>query len=309
MEKDYSLIDLRLIELRQHCWKKITSTVFISSIILTLLAVIFSLPIFTNIFYSSFFLEVFKPLYSLERKFFLFVNLLYLLISILIMVLVFIIEYFVYNRKYQTIYKDIILNELKLIDYSYIDYHHFPSKEIQRIIKSLSIKVEINENIASIRKENNFYLNHLYLKEKGKEASLYMICFNEKVEKFMQIDTTGNHIVNEFEKELVFDFYYDHPKYPNKIIVFSSFGKDTNSILNRNLISEINHLQNYFNSKITISVFDNYIALYVPDQKIKLSQSLNKKYHVNLIDRKINTIEHIYNSLSKIFNMIITKGE
>ena len=28
-----------------------------------------------------------------------------------------------------------------------------------------------------------------------------------------------------------------------------------------------------------------------------------------LIDRKINTIEHIYNSLSKIFNMIITKGE
>ena len=310
MKNDYSLIDIRLIELRSHYLIKIIISMIISLGCFALSYFIFSLPVFYDVFYKDTFYDVFSLIYQSKDDFMNLINIFLLFIALLTTILIVSIEYFVFNKKYQRYYISFIFDELKLIDYS-INNNKFNLniKTMDNIYTTNDIVMEINEHICSIKKNCNFDIFQLTLKGKIKHSSLYVFSSDKRLSNFIQLDTLGNHKINNFSSNNVFDFYFDSPKYLNRINVFSTYGKRTNSICSKELIDLINKLQLYFNSKITITAFDNYLAIYVPNQKIKLYQSLIKRYKANLIDKKISTIDFIFKSSNEIFNQIYNKED
>ena len=310
MKKDYSLIDIRLIELRSYYLTKIIISMIISFCCFSFTYLVFSLPAFYDIFYREYFFETFNLIYFVEENIKTIINVFLLFIALLTTILIVLIEYFVFNKKYQKYYNSFIFDELQLIDYS-INTNKFNLniKTMDSIYTANNIVMEINEHICSIKKKGNLDIFQITTKGKIKHSSLYVFSSNKCLNEFIQLDTLENHKINNFNGKNVFDFYYDSPKYPNKINVFSTYGKKTNSICSNELISLVNRLQIYFDSKITITAFENYLAIYVPNQRIKLSQSLIKKYKHNLIDKKVSTIDYIFKSLDDIYDQIHGKEE
>lgn len=311
MKKEYSLIDLRLIELRRHYLNKIITISFLAALLAFIISALFTFPTFTNVFYKDFMLEKFHFLYIDNIKIQTTLNFLVYGISILVCVLLTLILCFYSNKKFHRLYISILFNELQLNEYAINNRIDIISTNMMdQIYNYINLDVIVNEKILSLKKENYLNIYQLDLRNPNmKKGALFLIKGKHRFTDFIQFNTLNKKVISTYEEKNVFDFHYDSPKYPALINVFSSYGKMTNKICSNECLKIINDLQIYLHSKIILTSFNDYIALFIPNWKIVISESLYKEVEPDTIDKKIETIEKIHNYLTEIEKILSKKGE
>lgn len=299
MNKKYSIINQRLVDLRKHFLSKIFF-IFLSILVLVWLMIfILVSPYYFDNKVTLFLKNTFKFWYYGNYNFILVHSIIYF-IAFLLSLLVLIILYFRYNKIYQKHYKEILMSELNLNDFELEKINAFESTKIERIINSyFPFKKYSKDLIASLKKDNQIHFFHLNIfKDKNfKYGGMIVFQRNISSQRFLQINSFNRCIIDEYKDNGVFEFNYFDPKYLIKYNIYSSYAKSTNHICNKEFLSKFIEFQKFIGASLVITVCENIISFIVPGWKFEFSNSLINSIKDDDLENKTETIEKIYQYL------------
>ncbi|MDD7736164.1 MAG: hypothetical protein SOW55_00680 [Bacilli bacterium] len=310
MKENYSVVSLRLNELKKHYLFKVFLSFCIPLVILSLFYIAYILPIKYEVFYSSFINRYLQFIYSNNNTQHL-INIMFGIIIILLSFLFSFITFFVLNKHYQKMFKVIFQDELKLNEfYPHENDIYYFNRKFEIIYKYLPFSNIDKECLLSLKKDNIMIFYQLFLKGiKGNKAGLILLKTSYKNNDFLEINTFGNCLCHIYNDKNIFEFNYDNPKYSSSIKVYSTYSLKTNEICDNSFLSEFDSLQRYINAKIIIISFEDIICLIIPGWKFNLSENIFKKVDKDLMEKKVECIDTIYNYLKSLSEIIIFKGE
>lgn len=310
MKENYSVISLRLKELKKHYLFKVSLSFLLPFFLLSLAFIFYILPISHKVFYSDFIYRYFPFIYapdSIQKT----INILFIIIILLISFLIAFIAFFILNKQYRKIFSLILEDELKLNEfYPYDSDVYYFNRVFEVIYKYLPFNNIDKECLLSLKKDNIFIFYQLFLKGlKGKKAGLILLKSSNKTSGFLQINSFGKSNCSSYKDKNIFEFNYDNPKYSSSIRVYSSYSIKTNEICNNSFLEEFDSLQRYVNSKVILTSFEDIVCLVIPGWEFILSENLFKRVDSNIMEKKVENIEKIYDYLCALSLKISTKGD
>ena len=305
MKKSYSIINERLVELRRYYFLKLGLFALIFLVLTGAVITFYMLPVYFEVFYSSFFEEHLQMIYS-KGDYQTIINVLLITIDLLVCFLILIVLYYKYNKQYQKLYLDIFFKELALNEFKIIENYDLDIRKNRIISSYLPYKKSSKDLQCSLMNDKRFSIFQLNLfEEKIKYGGLLLLEGVKSSDNFLQVNSLEKCPLNEYKDKGIFDFNYTDPKFEYTINVYSSFGKDTSKIVDREFLEKIDQLQRFCDSKIILTYVENFITLVVPGWKLKLSEPLIKSLSSNIMEKKIESILILYSYLDFLNKKII----
>lgn len=310
MKKGLSVVDQRLYELKCHYLLKSWLALVIPLFVCLVLSTVYVLPLYFNVFWKEFITEKFSFIYTDGQKQVI-INILIFAISILVSLIFFFLFYFFSNRKYQKIYYKIFVDELALSEfYECNDEITIDDISLNELYLHLPFSEVIKEHILSLKKDEKFSFHQIHSKnERFKKWGLITLYNDFRKDNFIQISSSFKCQKHPYKDMDLFTFNYNSREFADRIRVESTYKKKTNVLCNKEFLLAFDKLQRFCKSKIIIISFDHYLFMLAPGWSFRFSPSLIKRFKPNSMERKVQSIEKIYNQLCIINNKIIEVGE
>lgn len=310
MKKNLSVVDQRLYELKRHYLLKSWLALVIPLFVCLIISSLYVLPIYFNVFWKSFVVDKFSFIYT-EGNRQLIINILVIAISILVSLICFFLTYFFLNRKYQKIYYKIFVDELALSEfYDCGDGVLIDDISLNELFLHLPFSEVVKEHILSLKKVDKFSFYQLHSKnERFKKWGLITLYSDFKKDNYIQISSSFKCPKHPYKDMDLFTFNYNSREFAGRISVESTYKKKTNVLCNKEFLLSFDKLQRFCKSKIIIISFEHYLFMLAPGWSFRFSPSLIKKFKPNSMEKKVQSIEKIYNQISIINKEIIEVGE
>lgn len=304
MKKGLSVVDQRIYELKRHYLYKVWLSFIIPFFALMVIGIIYVLPTCVNVFYKEFFFEHFSSIYA-DGINQIVIDIIVFALVILVSTITMLSVSFICNKKFQKIYQTVLFDELTLYEFYQASSNFVDDIELSELFVHLPFNRVVKEDVMILKKDYDFALYQLHLHgSKYKHAGLFVLRNDKKKSEFIQILSSIDCPQKNYQGKDTISFHYDSNKFASKIDVFSTYGKKTNQICNYEFLSLFDKLQRFCKCKIIIISYLNYLFLIIPGWEFKLSINVLSIFKQNSMDKKVASIERIYQYMHQIENQI-----
>lgn len=300
MRKRLSVVDQRIYELKRHYLYKVWFSFLVPFFILMIICVIYVLPTCCDVFYHDFFFNHFGLIYA-EGVSQILIDVIVFALAVLISTIIMLGVSFVCNKKFQKIYQTVLYDELTLYEFYQSSSNFVDEIELSELLVHLPFNRVVKEDVMILKKDYDFALYQLHLKGSTyKHAGLFVLKNERKKNEFIQISSSLQCPQKNYQGKDTISFHYDSNKFASKIDVFSTYGKKTNQICNYDFLSLFDQLQRFCKCKIVIISYLNYLFLIIPGWEFRLSVNVLSFFKQNSMDKKVSSIERIYQYMNQI---------
>ena len=250
MKKEYSLIDLRFIELRRFYLFKIIFIISLLVIVLSSFLIFLFLPIYYNVPYKDFVYENASFYYLNEHR--VMISIIIIAICILLVILISVIVISIINRKYIKMYESILFNELGLEDIKVSfqrNLHH--KKIISQHLNFIDTNNYDSEYLFNIEYKEKLSFYNLRKKGINKDENLLVIAkLPTSIKGYIHV---SDKLLNkhDYENEDIIEYHYINNKVFDNYVINSTLGKKTNKLCEGGLIHLVEEIRKYCQCNIS----------------------------------------------------------
>lgn len=286
MKKEYSLIDLRLIELRRFYLFKIFVTLFLVTFFFTSLLVFIFLPLNYEVPYKDFVYSNASFFYNNEYR--ILISIIITIILCLVDILLAILLISFNNRKYVKMYESIMFNELALDDMNIsLERNMHYKKIISEYLNEINSNYVDSEYLFNVSHQKKLSFFNLRNKNTNKATTLLVLHkLPSSINGFIQVTDIEYLKKHHYKDEQILEYHYTS-KIFNKYKINSTLGKTTNYLCEGGLIKLVDEIRKYCKCNVSFIVIDEMIYIHFSNFKFKLYERLFKKIKASNLEKKV----------------------